>query len=114
MLLLTASSVALESPAEGGDANGVIATGIGFFDERGRHVTLQDTRDFVLSGRLQGSPKLLMLSGLAPEEYVRKHGLSVMLRSVDLRDSMSVHSSGTDDNRNLRTLTDSLALCCAS
>lgn len=35
----------------------------------------------------------------------------VMLRSVDVRDSMAIHANWIDDNQDLHTLTDGLALC---
>lgn len=81
------------SPAEGGGANDVVATGIEVVDARGRRVTLHAAREVVLSAGVYGSPQLLMLSGIGPADHLREHGLPVVVDSPAVGANLQDHAA---------------------
>jgi len=66
------------------------AVGVEF--AKGRHLhQVHATREVILSAGTFGTPQLLMLSGIGPEEHLKEHGIPVVLNAPYLGENLQDH-----------------------
>ncbi len=66
------------------------ATGVEF-SKGGNLSKLSATREIILSAGVFGTPQILMLSGIGPEEQLKKHGLPVVQHVPQLGENLQDH-----------------------
>jgi choline dehydrogenase len=67
------------------------ATGIAVLGPDGRHYTFKAKHEVIVSLGVFESPKLLMLSGIGPEEELNKHGIKPILQSPHVGQNLLDH-----------------------
>ena len=54
------------------------ATGVNYTDKTGKSISAVANREVILSAGAVGSPQLLMLSGIGPQDHLRSHGINLI------------------------------------
>ncbi len=66
------------------------AMGVEFL-KGGKTIKIAATREVILSAGVFGTPQILMLSGIGPEEHLKKHGLPVVQHVPQLGENLQDH-----------------------
>ncbi len=66
------------------------AVGVEFL-KGGKTIKIAATREVILSAGVFGTPQILMLSGIGPEEHLKKHGLPVVQHVPQLGENLQDH-----------------------
>lgn len=64
------------------------AVGVETFDKRGRRLQVRASREVIVSAGVFGSPQLLMLSGIGPQQHLAEHGIRAV---ADLPVGQNLH-----------------------
>ncbi len=75
----------------GESADGLVATGVEYRTSDGALETVTATKEVVLSAGAIGSPQLLMLSGIGPEDELARVGISCLLDLPDVGKHLKDH-----------------------
>ncbi len=67
------------------------ATGVRFIRSNGQIVTANASREVILSAGAVGSPHLLMLSGIGPEQHLREMGVPVVANLAGVGQNLNDH-----------------------
>lgn len=80
---------------------GTQATGL-LVRHKGRQLALRARREVILSLGAFGSPQMLMLSGIGPEDELRAHGIAPVVASEGVGRNLQDHLDYTISHRSLR------------